>query len=312
MDINLIHIILIFLITVSVAYVFGLILINLVDNRLSKIKLNIPKQEVIINGIEHFSGRENNKEKNIKVVEEEEEENNKKTNFDENYYKERNNDSLVEGFDNDFANKNAEWKLTEKNKYKICYKNHQHVKDGKNTECSYGITNYADPYDMTPIDLRLFTLNYPPNLTIQDYVNWLWCFKDMEDKLPYNHLKNLMKIKNGQELIQEDGVCPPPSYTYPPMDTESYFKQMYNNSNEFNIAAPLNSTTGPMLAANYKDYSEFTQNQNLFGLSGTIRNNDIYLKENAKKLHNKIFPRDSNFIRMDDEYENYHIKDVEI
>ena len=40
---NLIHIVLIFLITICVAYIFGLILINLVDNRLSNIKLNIPK-----------------------------------------------------------------------------------------------------------------------------------------------------------------------------------------------------------------------------------------------------------------------------
>jgi hypothetical protein len=39
---NLIHIVLIFLITICVAYIFGLILINLVDNRLSNIKLNIP------------------------------------------------------------------------------------------------------------------------------------------------------------------------------------------------------------------------------------------------------------------------------
>ena len=45
---NLIHIVLIFLITICVAYIFGLILVNLVDNRLSNIKLNIPKQEFII------------------------------------------------------------------------------------------------------------------------------------------------------------------------------------------------------------------------------------------------------------------------
>jgi len=345
MDINLIHIILIFLITVCVAYVFGLILINLVDNRLSKIKLNIPKQDVIINGtsIEHFvsannnsnssnnsnnsninSSNNSNNSSNSTENNQNNDINNKKnnnnkinnssvnSNFDEDYYKMRNDDSLVEGFNNDFTNKNAEWKISEKNKYKTCYKNHQHVKDGRNTECLYGITNYSDPYDMSPIDLRLFTLNYPPNMTMQDYINWLWCFKDMEDQLPYNHLKNLMKIKNGQELIQEDGVTPPPSYTYPPMDTETYFKQMYNGANEFNIAGPLNSGTGPMLGANYGEYSEFSQNQNLFGLSGTIRNKDIYLKENSKKLHDKIFPRDSNFIRMDDEYENYHIKSVEI
>ena len=87
---------------------------------------------------------------------------------------------------------------------------------------------------------------------------------------------------------------------------------MYNDSNEFNIAGPLNSGTGPMLGHNYNEYSEFLQNSDLYGLSGTIRNNDIKLKKSAKKLHNQIFPKDSNFIKMDDEYEIYHIKDVEI
>jgi len=341
---NLIHIVLIFLITICVAYSFGLILINLVDNRLSNIKLNIPKQEVIIkypegknnNDIsEHFSNSEEendrlddlykklfkkNQEKITNIIEYktfdkngvQNKSKNNKPNFDEDYYKMASENKTVEGFDNDFSNKNEEWKLTQKNKYKLCYKNHQHVKDGKNTGCSYGITNYADPYDMTPVDIRLFTLNYPPNMTMQDYISWLWCFKDMEDKLPYNHLKNLLKIKKNIELIQEDGVCPPPSYTFPSLDAESYFKQMYNDTNEFNIASPLNSDTGPMLGSNFNEYSEFRQNTDLFGRSGTIRNEDIYLKKDAKKLYNQIFPKDSNFIKMDDEYEIYHIKDVEL
>ncbi len=317
----LIHIVLIFLITICVAYIFGLILINLVDNRLSNIKLNIPKQEVIIKYpeekyiSEHFSNGDNDliKKNQKKIIEyktfDKDGDQNNKPNFDEDYYKMASENKDVEGFDNDFSNKNDEWKLTQKNKYKICYKNHQHV---KNTKCSYGITNYADPYDMTPVDIRLFTLNYPPNMTMQDYINWLWCFKDMENKLPYNHLKNLLKIKKGIELIQEDGVCPPPSYTFPSLDAENYFKEMYNDSSEFNIASPLNSGTGPMLPSNYNEYSEFRQNTDLFGRSGTIRNEDIYLKKDAKKLYNQIFPKDSNFIKMDDEYEIYHIKDVEL
>jgi hypothetical protein len=354
-NLNLIHIILIFIIIIFIAYLFGLLLINIVDNRLSKIKLNIPKQEVIIKypeeGVEHFLSKKvdseektndklddlydliknklSNKDKNEKKEKEKEKEkeithiiqyqtynkNGKlinKSNFDEDYYKMASENSGIEGFDNDYSNKNDEWKLTQKNNYKLCYKNHQHVKDGKNTECSYGITNYLDPYDMSPIDLKLFTMNYSKNMTMQDYINWLWCFKNMEDKLPYNHLKNLIKLKNGKELIQEDGVCPPPSYSYPSLDAETYFNEMYNSSNEFNIASPLNSTTGPMLGYNYNQYTEFSQNKDLYGLSGKIRNNDIYLKQNAKKLNDKIFMKDSNFIKMDDEYENYHIKDVEI
>ena len=87
---------------------------------------------------------------------------------------------------------------------------------------------------------------------------------------------------------------------------------MYNDTNEFNIASPLNSDTGPMVGSNYNEYSEFRQNTDLFGRSGTIRNEDIYLKKDAKKLYNEIFPKDSNFIKMDDEYEIYHVKNVEL
>lgn len=58
----------------------------------------------------------------------------------------------------------------------VCYKNHLHVKDGKNTLCTYGVTNYADPKDMSPIDLKMFMLNYPSNMTLQDYINWLYSY----------------------------------------------------------------------------------------------------------------------------------------
>ena len=30
---------------------------------------------------------------------------------------------------------------------------------------------------------------------MQDYVNWLYCFKDNEEQLTYVHLKNLYKLK---------------------------------------------------------------------------------------------------------------------
>jgi hypothetical protein len=42
-NINIMHVLLIFFITLIIAYIFGITLVNLIDNRLSKIKLNIPK-----------------------------------------------------------------------------------------------------------------------------------------------------------------------------------------------------------------------------------------------------------------------------
>ena len=213
----------------------------------------------------------------------------------------------MEGFDNTDLYKS--WNIETK-KSNVCCKNHIHIKDGKNTHCTYGVTNYADPKDMSPIDLRIFNLNYPPNMTLQDYINWLYCYIGQEEQLPYNHLKNLEKLKMGKELIAEEGITPPPSYYFPAMNAKDYFDKMYNNTQEFNIASPLNSTTGPMLGYNYKDYSEFSFDVN--GVSGELRNPDIGLKKNAKNLYNYINPRDSNSINLDNEYEIYRIKNVEI
>ena len=221
-----------------------------------------------------------------------------------------NKNNLVNGYNkNDDSFKG--WEFEEKNK-QICIQNHLHVKDGKSTKCTYGVTNYADPKDMSPVDYKIFILNYPSNMTLQDYINWLYCFVNKEDQLPYNHLKNLEKLKLGQELKEEHGILPPPGYYYPPLNSKDYFDKLYNDKNEFNIAAPLNSTTGSMLGYNYNDYSEFQQNRDLLGLSGKIRNTDIAIKKNAKKLYNYINPQDSNNINIDNSDNIYRMKNVEI
>lgn len=314
-NISWIHIILILLVTIAIGYLFGIFLVQIIDNRLSKIKLNIPKQEVVIQYPEHF---ENQKPKKEEILETKTFQNNSnkqlsKTNFDKDFYNMIEQNEMVEGFENDFAPIFKDWTYLKQEQYEVCFKNHQHVKNGKNTGCLYGVTNYQDPKDMSPIDIKIFTLNYPSNMTMQDYVNWLWCFEGREDQLPYNHLKNLEKMKIGKKLVQENGVCPPPSYYFPSISSEQYFQKMYNDAtNEFSVAGPLNSTTGPMLGYNYDEYSEFAQNQDVLGRSGELRNPEIPIQKNAKKLRDFIFPKDSNFIKMDDEYEIYHVKNVEI
>jgi hypothetical protein len=116
----------------------------------------------------------------------------------------------------------------------------------------------------------------------------------------------------GKELKEEAGVLPPPGYYYPPLNSKDYFDKLYNDKNEFNIAGPLNSTTGPMLGYNYDEYSEFQQSMDLYGISGTLRNKDIAKKKNAKKLYNYINPQDSNNINFDNETQIYRMKNVEI
>ena len=175
----------------------------------------------------------------------------------------------------------------------LCFRNHKHGKGKK--ECQYGPTNYADPRTMSVIEKRSFILNYPPNMTMQDYVNWLYCFANGgEDQLPYNHLKNLEKLKRGIPLVKEEGVCPPSGKYFPPLDAEKYFQTMYDlKTKEIAFASNLNSTTGPLMGANYNQYSDFAQNMGQFGLSGMVVNPDLAYKKEAKIVDNYIIPKDS-------------------
>ena len=302
----------------------------MIDRKLNKINIDInyPNIENFINNSnqDKKTNTETNTEINTEINTKTNKETNTKTNKETNREvnnKEKTKESIkvvetkiydqdkfkfdMEGFDNTDLFKS--WNI-EKKKSNVCCKNHVHIKNGRNTNCTYGVTNYADPKDMSPIDLRIFNLNYPPNMTLQDYINWLYCYIGQEEQLPYNHLKNLEKLKMGKELVAEEGITPPPSYYFPAMNAKDYFDKMYNNTQEFNIATPLNSTTGPMLGYNYKDYSEFSSEVN--GVSGELRNPDIGLKKNAKNLYNYINPKDSNNINIDNEYEIYRIKNVEI
>ena len=304
---NILNILFIFFITIIVAYLFGFTIINLIDKRLSKLNLN---------SMESFKNSDTQKIETTEVATTktynfETGDKISKTNFNEEYYKKKNKDSTIEGYSNNDNNVFKEWSI-EKKKTQVCNINHKHYKDGSNIKCTYGVTNYADPADMSPMDYRIFNLNYPSNMTLQDYINWLYCFVNKEDQLPYNHLKNLEKLKIGIELVEEEGVLPPPSYYYPPLNAKDYFDKMYNDTNEFNIAGPLNSITGPMVGYNCDEYSEFSQNLDMNGASGTLRNDDIVKKKNAKKLYNYIFPKDSNSLNINNENEIYHIKNVEI
>jgi hypothetical protein len=225
--------------------------------------------------------------------------------FDEEYYQQMTKDKKVLGFEDKAEFK--PWNI-EKKKFPTCFKNHQHSKDRTSVGCSYGPTNYSDPHDMSSMDYNLFTLQYPQNMTLQDYVNWLYCFIGKENQLPYNHLRNLEKLKIGKKLVYEEGVLPPPGYHYPGLTAEDYFDKMYNNDNELNIAAPLHSQTNAMLGYNENDYSEFSQNLNVYGTSGQLRNPDIPYKKDAKKFHDFIDSKDSNNIETTKENDMYRIK----
>ena len=301
-----ISIIFLFLIVLIISYLIFNSLIDKIDTKLNNLKINLPSQEIKIKYPEQIENFENNNiqyNRNNKNNNNDDNDNDEKidSSIDKNFFE--NND--IEGFEKLKGDNLKEWENPVKSSH-MCYENHRHM------GCNLGVMNYPDPKDLSQMDYNIFILNYPPNMTLQDYINWLYCFKGKEYQLPYNHLKNLEKLKNGEKLIEKKGILPPPSYKFPPLTSEEYFNKMYNVNNEFDIAAPLNSQTGPMLGYNYNEFSEFSQNGDLYGSSSFLRNCDIDKKKNVKKFHNYIFPKNSNQMEVSKTYDIYRHKNIEI
>ena len=334
---NLFNILIIFFITVVIAFLFGIVLISLIDNRLTNIQLNIPKQDVIIKyPIEYFKNNENkeNKENNENNKNKKEEiKTNKKNEGEMIKWRAYNNmqkkfeyendsqndsqsdsqsDSVLRPYDNNETLLEKFNDLSNKDDNNVCYLNHEHNKNKTSARCQYGVTNYADPIDMSPLDKKIFRNNYPPNMTMQDYINWLYTYIGSEDQLTYDHLKNLEKLKRGKKLIEKNGVCPPPVMYNTQNRAKDYFEKMYNDENEFNIAPPLNSASASIIGFNYNEYPEFSQNKDVYGTCGSLRNSDIYLKKTAKMVDNYILPKDSNNLGNDKLFEKYYKKNIEI
>lgn len=148
----------------------------------------------------------------------------------------------------------------------------------------YGKTKFRNPGDLSPEEYRSFKYGYPADMTLADYVNWLWMFREEDYALTLDHATNLQKLKVGIKLEYVKGECPPETRIMPPLRSNDYFNQLYNNQGQLNIAPPLNSTTDAMLGHNFGDYVDFIQNMDLYGSSGKVVNPELYKKVPAKLL----------------------------
>lgn len=202
-----------------IAYIVGLTIVSVVDKKLSNISINLPKQDIIIDLPKSIPAKR----------------------IDSDYTSRC--DPLTDGAANSVEQYVNYMPAPIED---ICYEDHKHNK------CQHGATNYPDPQTMTPIDKRYFKYNYPQNLTLQDYVNWLMLYKTNPDELPYNHLRNLKQILAGDCLKAQPGVVPPPSYINLPLNTAQYFNKLYNE--ELDITRPLNSDVAYLPGANINQY----------------------------------------------------------
>tara|TARA_Y200000002_G_scaffold319593_1_gene279015 strand:+ start:844 stop:1755 length:912 start_codon:yes stop_codon:yes gene_type:complete len=302
---NYINLLILLFLIIIIFYLTFKNLVNVIEKKLNNIKIESPSVNVELP--KDFI-RDNIKDESVKYIVESKKYDNKTGNEIKNYkfddsFKD-NSDFILEGFDQ-YEKKNKEYNNKQKSSH-ICFDN------PKNRKCKLGVMNYSDPKDLSEMDYRIFKLNYPPNMTMQDYVNWLYCYEDEEHLLPYNHLKNLYKLKKNIPLEEIKNICPPPGYENSPLEAEKYYEQLYNNNQEFKIASSLNSQTGPIMAYNNEDYGEFYQNFDVKGTSSEIRNCDIGLKKNVKELSEFISPQDSNNINDTNKYKKYYQKNVEL
>ena len=204
-----------FLLTLFIIILFAVFLLFIIDYRLSKVEIHLPKQEVVVR--EHFvapvpPSPPTPPTPPLDVIP-----SNKPKIFELD--KEFLSQDTIDGNQKTFEYK--AWDISKK-ETQVCYENHEHHK------CTLGHMNYADPRDMSPIDLKIFILNYPPNMTLHDYSHWLYCYVGHEEKLNYTHLSHLQKLKMGEKLILEEGKVPPINVS--PMKSEDYFHEMYNLS----------------------------------------------------------------------------------
>jgi len=145
---------------------------------------------------------------------------------------------ILEHFENyeSFVHKNT-------NPEKVCFLNHNHVE--KNCR-DYGACNHLHPSRMSKMDKHVFKTNYPKNMTLQDYVNWLWLHKNdgHRDRLTKDHLTNLEKLEKGDAITYQ---MIPQLIDRPISDV--YYKRLNTNEEMIQDYSPI--------GYNYVEYSEY-------------------------------------------------------
>jgi hypothetical protein len=157
---------------------------------------------------------------------------------------------------------------------------------GSGPFCQYGPTNYKDPKDMTPDERKRFKFKYRNNMTLQDYKNWLYLYKDEIENLKQHHRRNLIKLMKGGALTERDV---PAIRLKPPTDAADYFQKMYKGG-KISVHFPDNDS--PLVGANYNQYTDFIPPENAASswITGVV---DLYKeagKDDAKALDYYVRP----------------------
>ena len=191
-----------------ILYMIFLLILSIIDRKLTGIKINIPKQDIVIDRLDSkpkelfTNSSENNDISHTKHI------------LSKDIDHETDKLSRISGYSHlegqPYYIDNKKPIVDHDDDNNVFYKMHK-INSTNNKEQSYGRTNYPDPDTMNAFDKRIFKTFYQDGMTLQDYVNWLYLHGEdgSKMKLPYEHMKYYNEIKNGRKLKYRKGICPP-------------------------------------------------------------------------------------------------------
>lgn len=288
---NIKYIILTFAVTILIAYILGLTILNTVNKGLSNVSINVPRQNITLKlknkvlkedfssgatNVDNNNDSENDDSESESESEDEEEEKPviksqstkledlKRQEKDDEVSKEKFGNMVVEPFTDDYithAYVDAQndklirdqkastlFHLYQKkidDKPKVCYMNHRH----KSGDCTVGYMNHQDTHDMTDFEKQMYKANYPYNMTVQDYINWLWLYaNDGYKKLESwgkEHVVNMRKLKKGDSINEVPNTK---------VNASKFFEHIYGD--EVNLKKPIfNRDRSGITGFNCGDYT---------------------------------------------------------
>ena len=254
------------LVLLLLAFILGFLILLVIDRRLSQIRITVPKPEVLIQWNQSKESFTENVEQNDKT---------------NNQNKEPEKVEKPEKFEEKKKINVEPWSgnLNEPNPPAI-YGGDR-----------YGPMNYPFPKDMNHQQRSMFLFGYPPDMTNQDYINWLWLYRGQEGNLDLIHLQNLERLKVGRSLAN---MAPPAPRQAAPINAQDYFERQYPNLKKdvpYGVAVPPNRPTERVLPANVAQYADMAANWDVATMNGEVWNPELGRKTDAIELMRKLTPQ---------------------
>ena len=143
---------------------------------------------------------------------------------------------------------------------------------------------YKAPSTMTNAERDRFKKqNDLSSFTPQDYANWLLLYKNSQEELTHDHLKNLQLLLSGSSLPKEIPI----KRESPPRSVKQYLDLL--DAGKALAFRDVNLDSGVYLPSNYTAYDEFIPPKELKNIG--MANPNVYKQTDLTALTKKIIPQ---------------------